>query len=90
MSFPTDNLKAGGQTAMFDGLMTALKEIIENGQFKYTLLYSLVHFNCGYYIHGHYSRAFVINSAMSYNTANCSMMKFIAYLCIQMYICMAM
>ena len=30
--FIPESLKAGGQTAMFDGLMSALKEILENGQ----------------------------------------------------------
>ena len=28
----TDALKAGGTTAMFDGLMNALKEIVTNGK----------------------------------------------------------
>ena len=30
--FSTDALKAGGTTAMFDGLMNALKEIVTNGK----------------------------------------------------------
>lgn len=30
---PTDGLNAGGTTAMFDGLMNALREIVTNGVF---------------------------------------------------------
>ena len=40
---PKDSLRAGGTTAMLDGLLESLKEIIHNGQstFKFMMLLQL-------------------------------------------------
>ena len=42
----TDALKAGGTTAMFDGLMNALKEIVTNGKDSSDRLHIVYSLSC--------------------------------------------